>query len=129
MSTPKTTGGSSRWLWAVVPIVVILLPLGYSLAASALAPGPEPGDVFLEMPAEGSGPCVMDPEWMRYRHMDLLKEMRIDAVRYGIREHDGKQITFNICTKCHTSRARFCNRCHEAVNLYPDCFGCHFYPE
>ena len=43
--------------------------------------------------------------------------------------HDGQQITFHECTKCHTSRVRFCNRCHEAVNLYPDCFGCHYYPE
>ena len=22
-----------------------------------------------------------------------------------------------------------CNRCHQAVSLQPDCFGCHYYPD
>ena len=61
---------------------------------------------------------------MRFRHIDRLKEMRIDAVRYGKRD-----ITFDRCRECHTSRGEFCDRCHRAVNLVPDCFGCHYYPE
>lgn len=126
MDVRDTRRGERGNLWVVVPVVLIFFPLAWSLV---FAGGADPEDVFLEMPAEGSGPCVMDPEWMRYRHMDMLKELRIDAVRHGIREHDGKQITFTQCTECHTSRSRFCDRCHEPVNLYPDCFGCHWYPE
>jgi len=32
------------------------------------------------------------------------------------------------CRICHESRAEFCDRCHEAVNLTPDCWNCHDYP-
>ena len=50
--------------------------------------------------------------------------LREEAVRYGRRG----ELSLNKCIECHGSREAFCNRCHEAVSLEPDCFGCHDYP-
>jgi len=69
--------------------------------------------------------CVEDTEYMRFRHMDLLKEMREESVREGIRG----EYSLSDCRDCHTNRSRFCNQCHNIVNLNLDCFGCHNYPE
>jgi len=41
----------------------------------------------------------------------------------------GEEVTFDRCWECNVSRTRFCDRCHEVVNLEPDCFDCHYYPE
>ena len=61
---------------------------------------------------------------MRFRHMDLLKRVRDEVVREG---KEGA-VELDGCSECHTSRERFCNRCHDKVNLNPDCFRCHHYP-
>jgi hypothetical protein len=61
---------------------------------------------------------------MRFYHMNLLKDIRDEFVRDGKRG----EIGLYTCKECHTSRADFCNKCHNAVALYPDCYGCHYYP-
>jgi hypothetical protein len=111
---------------AVVPVtaLIILFPLGYTLVRSVLSRGEEPGRPFLEQPVGKQVQCVRETTYMRFHHMDLLKQLRNDAVRKGERE----EITLNTCRECHPSRERFCNRCHDAVNLHPDCFRCHYYP-
>ena len=45
--------------------------------------------------------------------------------RFGIRS----EVTLEHCGRCHTSRERFCDRCHDAASVKLDCFGCHYYPE
>jgi len=111
---------------AVVPIaaLVILFPLGYSLARSVFSWGAERGQPFLAKPETKSAGCVRDNTWMRFHHMDLLKQVRDEAVREGKRGNIG----LNTCRECHTNRERFCNECHNAVNLHVDCFRCHYYP-
>jgi len=63
-------------------------------------------------------------EYMPYHHWTLLREVRNEVVRDGVRG----EISLDRCRGCHPGRERFCNRCHEAVSLAPDCFGCHYYP-
>ncbi|MHC4599801.1 MAG: hypothetical protein ACYS47_12420 [Planctomycetota bacterium] len=107
-----------------IVLVIILLPVGYSVVL-ALSPGvPQP---FLEMPHAKYTKCVLDKDaaYMRHYHMDLLKELMSDVVREGKDAEYGLQD----CWKCHTSRTRFCNRCHDAVGLDPRCFKCHYGPE
>jgi hypothetical protein len=111
-------------LAVVVPIVVILLPIGYSSARALLSIGGD-DDVFLVIPPEAGTVCVRDTEYMRFHHMNLLKEVRDRVQRDGVRG----TVNFATCRTCHYNRDQFCNRCHNAVNLAPDCFGCHFYPD
>ena len=115
--------GDNNRLWVLVFVLVILAPFGYSMVRPVLTQGTEPGEVFLDIPNEGE--CVREVEYMRFRHMDLLKETREEVIRGGVRG----EITLSGCRDCHTYREQFCNKCHDAVTLKLDCFGCHYYPE
>jgi len=122
---------------AAAPGLIILLLLACGIVCSAFSAGPRP---FLEIP-DGKT-CVKDAAYMRSHHMDLLKEARDEVVREGKEgrvEFDGRQLEEGEvvsdgrhdprgCRHCHKSRERFCNRCHDKVNLNPDCFRCHHYP-
>ncbi len=114
-----------RALLIAVPIMIVLFPLGYSLVSSLVAQGaPADSEVFLERPVAEHEACVRETAYMRYHHWELLKQIREDVVRYGIRGDVG----LKKCSECHASRERFCDRCHDAVSLFPDCFDCHYYP-
>jgi hypothetical protein len=101
--------------------IIIVLPIAYYVVLDTV-PQEEP---FLEMPDPKYQECVRDTDYMRFHHMDLLKEIRVQVVREGERSDIG----FKDCRDCHTDRSRFCNQCHNIVNLHLDCFGCHNYPE
>ncbi|MBN1588550.1 MAG: hypothetical protein JW888_03455 [Pirellulales bacterium] len=110
-------------------VLIILFPFGYSMVQPIVSQDTEAAEPFLDLP---KGTCVAERTYMRYHHMDLLKEARDEAVREGKRGKkglNGEEITINNCLKCHGNRERFCDRCHEAVNLHPNCFRCHFDPE
>jgi hypothetical protein len=110
----------NRGTWATAFAIVILLPVILSLLKPLWAAEPE---VFLEAPDSRWESCVKDPEYMRYHHMDLLKEVRSDVIRKGLKGG----ITLKGCGVCHTNREAFCDRCHEKASVSLDCFGCHFY--
>jgi len=126
MSDDRKTRGQATTLVVLVPLILILVPIGFGAASALIAPDAGQPDPFLEAPTTDSELCIMDKDavYMRYHHMDLLKRIRDRVLRDG----DRKGGSFDDCKGCHTSRERFCNRCHELVNLTPDCFGCHDYP-
>jgi hypothetical protein len=108
----------------IIPVMIIIFPPVYNIFANVFAqdsPGAEP---FLEMPDPKYKECVRETEYMRYHHWELLRAIREEVVRYGIRGDIG----LNRCKDCHTSRERFCDRCHDATSMKPDCYGCHHYP-
>ena len=110
---------------AVMAALLVLVPLGTSVISRVIPnkAGSSAG-VFLERPDPKYKSCVRDPAYMRLHHWELLRGIREEVVRYGIRGETG----LSRCPECHTSRERFCNRCHDAVSLTPDCFDCHYYP-
>jgi hypothetical protein len=114
----------NRGVVATILVVLVLVPPAISIAGFAWNAGAT--EVFLEAPDPLHESCVRETSYMRFYHMDLLKEIREDVIRRGIRDEG---ITLGGCGDCHVNRAYFCNRCHEAVSLYPDCYGCHYYPE
>ncbi|MDP8205807.1 MAG: hypothetical protein P9L92_04010 [Candidatus Electryonea clarkiae] len=120
-SDPK----SGQVIIPVILIILILLPFGYSLVNRVIAQGSDRSEAFLERPDAKYENCIRDTEYMRYHHWELLRTVRVEVVRYGKRG----DIRLDSCMECHPNRERFCNRCHEAVSLTPDCFGCHYYPE
>lgn len=116
----------NRGIVATILVVIILLPFGASLVGFVFLRGGDVPEVFLEAPDPQYEECVRETSYMRIHHMDFLKSVRDDVIRRGIVEEG---ITLSGCGECHTNRDRFCNRCHEAVTLNVDCFGCHYYPE
>jgi len=154
-------------LVVAIAAAIILLPLGYSVVSAVVSPGPRNVEAMLELPDAKNGYCfhgTTPPEdvmkefdknkdgrldeaeeealrqsgYMRFRHMDVLMELRDQAVREGNRKGmrlSGWQrpgvahTSAPACSNCHASRERFCNQCHNRVNLHLGCFGCHYYPE
>lgn len=124
--------GNRRAFLASIPVLIILLPLVCYVARGVVSLGEERSQPFIELPdgeycMEGTDPRYerLDAQYMRFRHWEYLMELREEVVRYGNRTRGG----FYTCRKCHPSRERFCDRCHNAVSLKPDCFDCHDYPE
>ncbi len=108
----------------VVPVLIVLFPLAYSAISALFAQGVETADLLLERPDPEYRTCVRDTTYMRFHHWELLRETRKEVVRYGVRGDVG----LHMCDECHTSRERFCDRCHAAASVVLDCFGCHYYP-
>jgi hypothetical protein len=111
-------------LLALILVLIILVPFGYSFVARVIPQGTEATEQFLERPDAKYDRCVKETTYMRFHHWELLRGVREEVVRYGMRGDIG----LNKCMECHTSRERFCDVCHNAVSLTPDCFGCHYYP-
>jgi len=110
----------NRGTWASVFAVLILFPVVLSILKPLWAAEPE---VFLEAPDARWENCVRDAEYMRFRHMDLLKDTRSDVIRSGLKGG----ITLVGCGDCHHNRDLFCDRCHEKASVSLDCWGCHYY--
>ncbi len=126
--------GRANLAAVVLILAAIALPALVSAVGALVAREPE---VFLVLP-EDHDECVRDTEYMRFHHMDLLLEIRDQVQRDGQRRGDvgftechplEGQAECALCKDCHANRATFCNRCHEAVDLKTDCFGCHYYPD
>jgi hypothetical protein len=126
MSPPTSSSSPTRGrgVITIILIVVVLIPLAYSVVSRVVAQDAEPADLFLERPDPKHKECVRDTEYMRFHHWELLRSTREEVVRYGIRG----EVSLHGCRDCHTSRERFCDRCHQATSLTPDCWGCHYYP-
>jgi hypothetical protein len=89
----------------------------------------------LELPP-GEKECVESTQYMRTSHVDLLNNWKETVVRDGKRTYvssTGKEYTMsltNTCiTQCHSNKAKFCDRCHDYMNVQPWCWDCHNFPK
>lgn len=117
-------GKNTGVITAVILVLLIILPLVYSVVSHVFAQSSQVEEPFLQMPDPKYKKCVKETEYMRYHHWELLRGIREEVVRHGIRGDVG----LGMCKDCHTSREQFCNKCHDAVSMTPDCFSCHYYP-
>ena len=123
MKGKKAETGQARLI--VIIAVLVLVPLGFSVVAQVSQNETESSNDFLEKPDPKYEDCVREASYMRFHHWELLRSIREEVVRYGKRGDIG----LSKCAECHTSRERFCDKCHEATSLTPDCFDCHYYPK
>ena len=114
----------------IVFLFIITFPIWYNLASGEAAKPPD-----LEMPV-GETQCVAPTDYMRTSHMDMLLDWRDKVVRENQRSFaafNGKTFTMSLtgtCLKqCHTSKADFCDRCHNYSGVKtPYCWDCHIDP-
>ena len=114
----------------IIFLFLITSPFWFGIGNEKAEAKPQPKIVTSE-PA-----CVMDTEYMRSSHMDLLDNWRDEVVRENDRIHhspDGKEYNkslTNTCMSCHPNKDQFCDECHNysAVDEL-DCFDCHIAPE
>jgi hypothetical protein len=110
---------------------VITFPFTYNLAAGKTSKIPD-----LKLP-EYEKQCVAPIEYMKSSHMQLLLDWRENSVRRNIRTYtafDGRSynvaLTGTCLAQCHTSKADFCDRCHNFVGVQgPYCMDCHIDPK
>ena len=78
--------------------------------------------------------CVEPREYMAAEHMQLLDTWRDMALREEKRTYvstSGKVWNIslqNTCMTCHTDKAGFCDKCHDANSVAPYCWDCHVEP-
>ena len=106
-------------------VILVTFPFWFSIANETSGYRPE-----LAKP-ENETMCVEDTEYMRSLHMDLLNQWRDAVVREGDRVYistNGREHEMSLtgtCLGCHTSKADFCDQCHEYVGASPYCWDCH----
>ena len=109
-------------------LLLLTFPAWYNRAAGTSSRPPE-----LKLPVNEKH-CVAPVEYMRTRHMDLLIAWREQVVREGERvftAFDGKRYQISLtktCMSCHTSKADFCDKCHNYAGVKPVCWDCHVDP-
>ena len=117
----------------IVGLIVFAVLLGYPVwnnIGKKVYAKPE-----LQMPKNGSKQCVEETEWMRAEHMVLLDEWKQSVVRDANRiyiNHEGKEYLMslqNTCMDCHSSKAEFCDKCHNSLAVSPYCWDCHIPPK
>lgn len=113
----------------LVFFVLLTTPFWYNMASG------EPGEAPELEKVVGARQCVMDTDYMRAWHMDLLNDWRHSVVRDGNRIHvapNGQKFEKSLtktCLNCHKSKERFCDKCHNYAGVSNDCWGCHYNPE
>ncbi|MFC1575676.1 hypothetical protein ACFL5A_03395 [Gemmatimonadota bacterium] len=113
----------NRAAWATAFAILIILPVGISILGLVIPDGPDMPQVFLEEVDPRWEACVQEASYMRFRHMDVLKEERRKVIREGLKGG----ITLAGCGDCHVNRDQFCDKCHEEADVILDCWGCHYY--
>jgi len=111
----------------VIFVAIFTLPLWWQVGKASEPPKPQ-------LPKD-QAQCVMDKEYMRTSHMQLLNQWR-DAV---VRDQDrifvganGKKFQMSLtneCMVCHNDKAKFCDSCHNYLLVSPYCWDCHLTPE
>ncbi len=109
----------------IIFVLLVTFPIWLNHGKAVSAPKPE-------LP---KGECVESKSYMRSHHMQLLNEWRNLAIRDGMRTYvasDGDKFWISLqngCMKCHQSKKKFCDRCHEFAAVKPYCWNCHIPPE
>ncbi|MFP4167619.1 MAG: sulfate reduction electron transfer complex DsrMKJOP subunit DsrJ [Desulfonatronovibrionaceae bacterium] len=109
-------------------VVLFTFPFWFNIGSAAYE---EPE---LQEAKEGKE-CVLPTQEMRAEHMQLLDDWRDDVVReedHYYHSSDGKVYWKSLtmtCMKCHTDKEKFCDKCHNSVDVSPYCWDCHVIPE
>ena len=108
-------------------LIIFTFPIWYNHLDAGTLPNPQK--------VENAKECVAPIAEMKANHMQLLNQWRDDVLRDGDRafnvEADGKMYQKSLqktCMKCHTSKKKFCDTCHEYASVKPYCWDCHVAP-
>jgi hypothetical protein len=113
----------------IIFLIIVLSPVWYNALTGGASYIPQ-----LKLPADEKQ-CIESVSYMRTTHMELLNLWKETVVRTGERTYtaeDGKTYTMSLvgsCMKCHSSKAEFCDRCHNYADAQPKCWDCHVAPK
>jgi hypothetical protein len=112
----------------IIFVVLMTFPFWFNLGSAAYE-RPELQEV------KDEDKCVEPTEFMQREHMQLLDDWRDSVVRDENRIYistTGKDVQMSLqetCMDCHTSKEKFCDKCHDSAAVDPYCWDCHIAPE
>ncbi|MBU0486168.1 MAG: sulfate reduction electron transfer complex DsrMKJOP subunit DsrJ [Proteobacteria bacterium] len=114
----------------VVFIGLVTFPIWFNVISGKATPAPVPEKSLI------AKECVEPTQFMRTSHMQLLNTWRDDIVRTGGTRKgttaNGTEYVRSLqkgCMKCHASKVKFCDTCHNYAAVKPYCWDCHIQPK
>ena len=113
-------------------LILVTAPIWKNIGKSVPPPDPKLNTPAILALAEKDRTCMESKEFMQANHMRLLVEWRDEAVRNAKRDYinsKGKRYLASLsnnCMECHSNKSEFCDKCHNYVNVAPNCWGCHW---
>ena len=126
------------FLGIVVFLALALFPFYSNFGTTNKKPDPKTDtpEIMEYEKLNGKKECVEPKEFMRGEHMVLLNDWRDGVVRDAYRGYvstaNGKRFNMSIqngCMKCHSSKKKFCDECHNYMAVKPFCWDCHIQPK
>jgi hypothetical protein len=125
--------------WKIIIGIIIFIgiatfPILYDIGKASVPP-PEPKIDTPEIQKMAEKKCIEPKSYMKTEHMVMLNDWRDSVVRDGNRIYiasDGKEYAMslqNTCMKCHSNKKKFCDECHNYVEVTPYCWDCHIEPK
>ncbi len=118
----------------IVFVILVTLPLWYNLGKTA--PQPERKIDTPVIQAMKDKRCLEPKAAMITTHMKILDQWRIEVVRGdSVRQMttaDGRVFEKSLqngCLKCHSNKTKFCDQCHNYLQVKPFCWDCHIAPK
>jgi hypothetical protein len=118
----------------IVFVILVTFPLWYNLGKAAPAPDPKIDTPVIQAMTEKK--CIEPKATMKTTHMKILDEWRNDVVRGDYTRQmttaDGRVFEKSLqngCMKCHSNKTKFCDQCHNYMEVKPFCWDCHIAPK
>jgi len=123
----------------VIPIIIVFVilatfPLWYNLGKAAPKPDPKIDTPVIQALPEKK--CIEPKEVMKTAHMKILDQWRMEVVRGDFSRQmttaDGRVFEKSLqkgCMNCHSNKAKFCDQCHNYMEVKPFCWDCHNAPK
>lgn len=126
------------FLGIVIFLALALFPFYNNFGKTNKKPDPKTDtpEIMEYEKLNGKKECVESKAFMRAEHMVLLNDWRDGVVRDAYRGYistaNGKRFNMSIqngCMKCHSSKKKFCDECHNYMAVKPFCWDCHIQPK
>lgn len=107
----------------VIFLILITFPFWYNRGKASTTPE--------RLYPKDQKACVEATNYMKASHMQLLNNWRDNVVRIANRSYtnkNGKTFKMSLtdtCLDCHSSKADFCDKCHNYLGVLPYCWDCH----
>jgi len=117
----------------IVFVIIVTLPFTLSIGKDYVKPEPKIDTPEIQKMIKKE--CIEPKQYMREMHIKILYAWKDYATRDGKRVYvasDGKKYTVslqNTCMKCHSNKEKFCDECHNYVDVKPYCWNCHIEPK
>jgi hypothetical protein len=114
----------------IIGLGLLSFPVFYNAGKAAKAP-----ERVLTVKAQEAKECIEPKAFMATNHMKMLDQWRHEVVRNADRFYQStsgkmyEKSLQNTCMNCHSNKTKFCDQCHNYMDVNPYCWDCHIAPK